>query len=50
MARKALIVIDMINAYDHEDADALTRSVEAALPQIAELSRGRTTRTCRRST
>jgi nicotinamidase-related amidase len=33
----ALIVIDMLNAYEHEDADALTRTVERAVPKIAEL-------------
>jgi len=33
----ALIVIDMLNAYEHEDADALTRTVEQAVPKIAEL-------------
>jgi nicotinamidase-related amidase len=33
----ALIVIDMLNAYDHEDADTLTRTVERVVPRIAEL-------------
>jgi len=33
----ALIVIDMLNAYDHEDADALAQSVREQLPQIVEL-------------
>jgi nicotinamidase-related amidase len=37
VARTALIVIDMLNAYEHQDADALTRSVEATVPRIAEL-------------
>jgi nicotinamidase-related amidase len=38
MAKKtALIVIDMINAYDHPDADKLTKSVEQALPQMVDL-------------
>ena len=32
-----LIVIDMLNAYDHEDADTLTRTVERVVPRIAEL-------------
>jgi nicotinamidase-related amidase len=33
----ALIVIDMLNAYDHEDAEALAESVKENLPQIVEL-------------
>jgi nicotinamidase-related amidase len=33
----ALIVIDMLNAYEHEDADALTASAEQTVPAIAEL-------------
>jgi nicotinamidase-related amidase len=33
----ALIVIDMLNAYEHEDADTLTRTVEQVVPRIAEL-------------
>jgi nicotinamidase-related amidase len=37
MPQTALIVVDMFNAYDHEDADALTESVEEKLPQIVEL-------------
>ena len=37
MPQTALIVIDMLNAYEHEDADALTRTVEQAVPKIAEL-------------
>ena len=37
MPLTALIVIDMLNAYDHEDADALAESVEEKLPQIVEL-------------
>jgi nicotinamidase-related amidase len=36
----ALIVVDMLNTYDHPDADALTRSVEQALPAIRELVDG----------
>jgi nicotinamidase-related amidase len=35
--RTALIVIDMLNAYDHDDADKLTRSVERVLPNIEAL-------------
>ena len=37
MARTALIVVDMLNPYDHEDADKLAESVEAQLPQMVEL-------------
>ena len=37
MPRTALIVTDMVNAYDHPDADALTRSVERVLPNIESL-------------
>ena len=37
MPQTALIVIDMLNDYDHEDADALAKSVEEKLPQIVEL-------------
>ena len=37
MSRTALIVIDMLNAYEHPDAEKLTRSVEAVLPQMREL-------------
>jgi nicotinamidase-related amidase len=33
----ALIVIDMLNAYDHEDAESLAASVKEKLPQIVEL-------------
>ncbi|MFD6225834.1 isochorismatase family cysteine hydrolase [Streptomyces sp. NPDC060232] len=37
MPRTALIVIDMLNTYDHEDADALVASVREALPGITTL-------------
>jgi nicotinamidase-related amidase len=37
MPDSALIVIDMLNAYDHEDADLLADSVREVLPQIVEL-------------
>jgi nicotinamidase-related amidase len=37
MSRTALIVIDMLNAYEHEDAERLTRSVEATLPAMTRL-------------
>jgi nicotinamidase-related amidase len=35
--RSALIVIDMLNAYEHPDAEQLTRSVEQALPAMTDL-------------
>jgi nicotinamidase-related amidase len=35
--RSALIVVDMLNPYDHEDADRLTQSVEGAIEPISEL-------------
>jgi nicotinamidase-related amidase len=35
--RTALLVIDMLNTYDHPDADRLTRSVERALPAMRRL-------------
>ena len=34
MSRSALIVVDMLNSYEHPDADKLTKSVESALPQM----------------
>jgi nicotinamidase-related amidase len=37
MADTALVVVDMLNTYEHEDADRLTRSVREALPSIEEL-------------
>ncbi|XIE77179.1 isochorismatase family cysteine hydrolase [Streptomyces sp. SBR177] len=37
MATYALVVIDMLNAYDHEDAEALAPSVAEALPGIVDL-------------
>ena len=37
MPETALIVIDMLNAYDHEDAGPLAESAQQALPQIVEL-------------
>ena len=33
----ALVVIDMLNTYDHPDADRLVRSAEGVVPNIAEL-------------
>lgn len=37
MARTALIVIDMINTYAHEDAEVLVRSVREVLPGMGGL-------------
>ena len=37
MARTALLVVDTLNPYDHEDADKLAKSVEEQLPQMVEL-------------
>jgi nicotinamidase-related amidase len=37
VSRTALIVIDMINAYDFPDAEKLIPSAEKAVPMIAEL-------------
>lgn len=42
--RSALVVVDMLNRYEHEDADPLARSVRAALPamqRVIELARAR---------
>jgi nicotinamidase-related amidase len=35
--RSALVVIDMLNAYDHPDADKLVSSVERVVPNISRL-------------
>lgn len=37
MPRTALIVVDMLNSYEHADAEKLTRSVERALPAMERL-------------
>ena len=37
MTRTAVIVIDMINPYDHADADKLVESVRTVLPQVGGL-------------
>ena len=37
MPKTALIVVDMINSYDHPDGEKLAESVEKALPKMAEL-------------
>jgi nicotinamidase-related amidase len=39
MPRRALVVIDMINTYDHEDAERLRESAEEVVPVIADLLR-----------
>jgi nicotinamidase-related amidase len=36
-SKTALIVVDMINSYDHPDGEKLAESVEQALPKMAEL-------------
>ncbi len=33
----ALVVVDMLNRYEHEDADALRRSVAAVVPNVRRL-------------
>jgi nicotinamidase-related amidase len=35
--RTALLVVDMLNAYAHDDADVLAESVRAAVPQMTAL-------------
>jgi nicotinamidase-related amidase len=37
MPRTALLVIDMLNPYDHDDADELAESVGESLPRMVEL-------------
>jgi nicotinamidase-related amidase len=37
VGRTALIVTDMLNPYEHEDADRLVESVEQVLPQVVAL-------------
>jgi nicotinamidase-related amidase len=37
MSRTALIVVDMLNSYEHADAEQLTRNVERVLPPMCEL-------------
>ena len=37
MSRTALIVVDMLNSYEHADAERLTQSVEESLPAMAKL-------------
>jgi nicotinamidase-related amidase len=37
--RTAVVIADMLNAYDHEDAEPLAESVKEQLPQIVDLRR-----------
>jgi nicotinamidase-related amidase len=37
MPQRALVVIDMINTYDHEDAEHLRRSAERVVPVLRDL-------------
>ena len=37
MRKTALIIADMLNAYDHEDAEPLVESVREQLPGMVEL-------------
>jgi nicotinamidase-related amidase len=37
MPKSALLVVDMINSYDHPDAEKLTRSVERTLPNMVRV-------------
>ena len=37
MTKTALIVVDMLNAYDFEDAERLVENVERSLPKMQEL-------------
>jgi nicotinamidase-related amidase len=39
MPRRALVVIDMISTYDHEDAERLRESAKEVVPVIADLLR-----------
>jgi nicotinamidase-related amidase len=36
--RTALLVVDMLNTYEHDDSDRLAESVREALPRIADLT------------
>jgi nicotinamidase-related amidase len=40
VSKSALIVVDMINSYDHPDAEKLTKSVEDVLPTMKALIDG----------
>ncbi|MGW7313527.1 cysteine hydrolase family protein [Streptomyces sp. NPDC054854] len=39
MAQTALVIIDMLNKYDHDDAELLVPSVRQALPAVVDLLR-----------
>ena len=47
MSRTSLVVIDMINPYDHADADKLVGSVREVLPQVGGLLERAGDSTCR---
>jgi nicotinamidase-related amidase len=36
-AKPALVVVDMLNPYDHEDAETLAKNAEPVVPKIREL-------------
>ncbi|AKJ08498.1 isochorismatase [Streptomyces incarnatus] len=38
MSKAALIIIDMINTYDHEDAELLLPSAESVVPVVSDLA------------
>jgi nicotinamidase-related amidase len=40
VSKPALIVVDMINSYDHPDAEKLTKSVEKVVPTIKDVIDG----------
>jgi nicotinamidase-related amidase len=40
VSKTALIVVDMINSYDHPDAEKLTKSVEKVVPTIKDVIDG----------
>jgi nicotinamidase-related amidase len=37
MSKRALIIIDMLQTYEHEDAEELRENVEAILPRLSDL-------------
>ncbi len=47
MSKPALIVIDMINTYDHKDAELLIPSVEPVVPVITTCCGAHGSRTSR---
>jgi nicotinamidase-related amidase len=36
-AKSALVVVDMLNAYEHDDAEPLTKSVETIIDPVRDL-------------